>query len=147
MFSTHLGLCCNVEAYHCTQPLCCKLVSCRHREQGLSQQGHIKGSRPDIELTLGVSWDWELGDTPLEDFISALPYTLLDQHTFPWAEDSTLKSRTYGYQKRLWASGKRAVVMRTPIWSSERQNCLVRTSNRALPVISGLTTQGSSKQY
>lgn len=99
-------------------------------------------THPGCNLGLGTE------RLPLEGFIFALPYTLLDQHTFPWAGSLALKAKTYRYQERLWASPKRAVVMRTPpIRRSEQQDCSVGTNNRALPAISGLTTQGSRKQY
>lgn len=70
-------------------------------------------THPGCLLGLGT------GRLPLEGFISTLPYTLLDQHTFPWTKDSAFKSRTYRSQERLWASAKRAVVMWTPFRSSE----------------------------
>lgn len=37
LLSTHLGPCCNAAACHCTQPLCCKPVSCGHKEEELSE--------------------------------------------------------------------------------------------------------------
>lgn len=61
----------------------------------------------------GCNLGLRTGRLPLEGFISALPYPLLDQHTFPWAGSLALKAKTYRYQERLWASPKRAVVMRT----------------------------------
>lgn len=39
LLSTHLGLCCNAGAYHCTQLLCCKPVSCGHKGEERSQLG------------------------------------------------------------------------------------------------------------
>lgn len=33
VLSTHLGQCCNAGAYRCTQPLCCKPVSCKASER------------------------------------------------------------------------------------------------------------------
>lgn len=61
VLSTHLGLCCNAEVCHCTQPLCYKPVSCGHRKEVPSQQGvprpHVQtGIHPGnwVTLALGV---------------------------------------------------------------------------------------------
>lgn len=37
LLSTHLGPCCNAGACRCTQPLCCKPVSCGHKKDAISQ--------------------------------------------------------------------------------------------------------------
>lgn len=87
----------------------------------------------------------ETGKFSLEGFISTfnLAYILVDQHTFPWAEGSALKSKTCRYQERLWASAKGAVLMRIAISARELQICSAGDDYRALQARSGLTTQGS----
>lgn len=39
VLSTHLGRCCNAGAYRCTQPLCCKPVSCKASKRSSFSRG------------------------------------------------------------------------------------------------------------
>ena len=143
--STHLGPCCNAGAYHCTQLLCCKHVSCGHKGEELSQPGYIHTTllpgpppRPPVLMRAhraspGVgNCSCQLSGTAVVASILAWPS--------PWAGGSAFKSRSFRGQA---GPGTLQSLVRGP------GGCLLALwlhcgTFRERPAESRLTTQGSS---